>query len=67
MSETDIMRKAITDFLDGNYERPVGIVFRSDGKPSKHDRCIHDAWMYEGCEACIERHFLAALTKIDAK
>lgn len=51
------LEAGIQAFLDGDYERPVGKEWRSDGKPSKHDRCVHDVWMYEYCEACVDLHF----------
>jgi hypothetical protein len=36
-----------------NPDRPVGTVFRTDGKPSKHDTCVHGVVMYEDCGECV--------------
>lgn len=57
--------RAIRQYLDGDYARPVGERWRKDGQPSKNDRCIHGVWMYDACEACIDAHFEAALA-VDA-
>lgn len=51
------LEQGIRDFLAGNYARPVGTIWRADGEPSKHDRCVHGVWLYGSCEACIDAHF----------
>lgn len=50
----------------GTYPRPVGKSWRADDVPSKHDRCVHDVWMYETCEGCLDAFVRQALeTKHD--
>lgn len=57
------LEEALRGIEEGTIERPVGSSYREDGKPSKHDRCIHDVWMYEACEGCIDAHITKALGK----
>lgn len=52
---------ALREVLDGTYPRPVGTHWRGDCKPTKHDRCIHDVWMYECCENCLDAFVTQAL------
>jgi len=61
-AENKRLREAITNYLDGGYDRPLGKMWRADGKPSKHDLCVHGSSMYQSCENCIDSHFEAALT-----
>jgi hypothetical protein len=32
-----------------------------DLSSSKHDRCIHDEWMYDTCEGCLDDFIRKAL------
>ena len=57
------LEKALREIEEGKIERPILWTYREDGKPSKHDRCIHDVWMYETCEGCIDAHIAKALGK----
>ena len=57
------LEKALREIEEGKIERPILWTYREDGKPSKHDRCIHDVWMYETCEGCIDAHITKALGK----
>ena len=57
MACADTLEKGIRDFVHGDIERPLGKRWRSDGKPSKHDKCVHGVWMYEECPGCADRHF----------
>ena len=52
---------ALEQIEEGTYARPLGKPWRMDASSSKHDRCIHDAWMYEACEACIDAFAAEAL------
>ena len=52
---------ALGEIEEGTYPRPLGKPWRMDASSSKHDRCIHDAWMYEACEACIDAFATEAL------
>jgi len=60
-AEVERLRGYITRYLSGDYLRPVGKVFRDDGKPSKHDECTHGRAMWEDCESCIDEHFRPAV------
>jgi len=62
----EVLRNGIHDYLEGNYERPVGKRWRKDGEPSKHDLCVHGRYMWEDCEACIDDHFEDVLLKAAA-
>lgn len=57
------LEDALREIEEGKIERPILWTYREDGKPSKHDRCIHDVWMYETCEGCIDAHITKALGK----
>lgn len=45
-------REALEAIRDGDYPMPAKDVYRADGVNSKHDRCEHGQWMYDGCDAC---------------
>ena len=64
--EIERLRKAINDYLTGDYERPVGKRWRKDAEPCKHDKCVHKKFMWEECEPCIDMHFMSVL-KLDNK
>lgn len=38
--------------IEEGVDRPAYEAWRDDGKPSKHDKCPHDLFMYEDCETC---------------
>ena len=52
---------ALGQIVSGTYPRPLGKPWRMDASSSKHDRCIHDAWMYETCEGCLDAFVAEAL------
>ena len=52
---------ALEKIAEGAYPRPLGKPWRMDASSSKHDRCIHDAWMYETCEGCLDAFVAEAL------
>jgi len=45
----------------GTIPRPVETPWFPDGRPSKHDRCQHDVWMYQACEGCTDAFIRQAL------
>jgi hypothetical protein len=45
--------EALERIAQGDHDRPVAKPFRDDGKPSKHDRCPHGAYLYEDCGGCV--------------
>jgi len=59
--EIDRLREALRTIADGDTPREHAIVYRSDGVHSKHDKCKHGAWMYDGCEDCVTEYARAAL------
>lgn len=62
MSEREkLLELALEAIRDGNVPRPVRTPWRADGRPSKHDRCTHDVWMYEDCGSCISTYADSAL------
>ena len=54
------LREALRKIEQG-VPRPVGKSWRVDGRPSKHDECIHGIWMYETCEGCTDAFISEAL------
>lgn len=52
---------ALEQIVSGTYPRPLGKPWRMDASSSKHNRCIHDAWMYEICEGCLDAFVAKAL------
>lgn len=52
---------ALEQIVEGAYPRPLGKPWRMDASSSKHDRCTHDAWMYETCEGCLDAFVAEAL------
>ena len=64
-AERDRLREALRKILEGGYPRPLGKPWRMDMASSKHDRCIHDEWMYETCEGCLDAFVSAALEASD--
>ena len=59
--EIERLREALRTIADGDTPREHAIVYRSDGVYSKHDKCKHGAWMYDGCEDCVTEYARAAL------
>jgi len=59
--EIERLREALRVIADGDAPREHAIIYRSDGVHSKHDRCRHGAWMYDGCEDCVTEYARAAL------
>jgi hypothetical protein len=60
-AENKRLREALRTIADGDTPREHAIVYRSDGVHSKHDKCKHGAWMYDGCEDCVAEYARAAL------
>jgi hypothetical protein len=56
------VREALRKIAEGDVPRPEGKLWRSDGKASKNDQCVHEVWMYEDCGNCIAEFALAALS-----
>ena len=59
-AENERLREALRKIEQG-VPRSVGKSWRVDGRPSKHDECIHGIWMYEVCEGCTDAFIAAAL------
>lgn len=59
-------REALVNIRDGDTPRPVGTVWRADGKLSKNDQCTHGEWMYDDCGACTAAYIDAFLQSLDA-
>lgn len=57
---------ALRSIADGDVPRPLGDRYRSDGAPSKVDKCVHGQYMYEDCGSCIEDFADSALARIEA-
>jgi len=62
-AEIERLRAALVALRDGCETRPVGVRYREDGQPSKHDKCIHGVWMYEDCGQCVSLFVEAALAQ----
>lgn len=56
------LREALQRIANGDEPRPVGKSWNTDLTPSKHDKCIHDRWMYDDCGQCVAEFALAALS-----
>ena len=61
LNEIERLREALRVIADGDAPREHAIIYRSDGVHSKHDKCKHGAWMYDGCEDCVTEYARAAL------
>ena len=59
--EIERLREALRVIADGDAPREHAIIYRSDGVHSKHDKCKHGTWMYDGCEDCVTEYARAAL------
>ncbi len=60
-AEVERLREALAKIADGTMPRPLGEPWRMDMTSSKHDRCVHGAWMYEPCEGCIDAFIASVL------
>lgn len=60
-AENERLREALAKIADGTMPRPLGEPWRMDMTSSKHDRCVHGAWMYEPCEGCIDAFIASVL------
>jgi hypothetical protein len=56
------VRGVLLQVVECDTPRIVQEVFRTDGQPSKHDRCPHDLAMYEDCAGCVGDYARAALS-----
>lgn len=59
-AENKRLREALRTVEQG-VPRPVGKSWFPDGRPSKHDQCVHGIWMYEPCEGCTDAFIAEAL------
>ncbi len=61
-SPTDIasMSAALKRIAELDVPRPVAWQYMLD-KPSKHDKCAHDVWMYDECAECVADFARAAI------
>ena len=60
-AEIERLREALRTIENGSVKRPVGNSWFLDGRPSKHDQCIHGIWMYKPCEGCTDAFIAEAL------
>jgi hypothetical protein len=57
-----VLEGALQAIADGIPRPTEGVtIYRKDGKISKHDKCKHDLFMWEGCDECISDFARAAL------
>lgn len=61
LAKAEALAEALRKLEQGDIPRPVGSAWFPDGRASKHDRCVHDVWMYEVCEGCQDAFIAAAL------
>jgi hypothetical protein len=59
------LREAVKEIEASTYPRPLGKSWRMDLSSSKHDRCIHDEWMYDTCEGCLDDFIRKALQETE--
>ncbi len=58
------LREGIQAFIDGSADTmPRDTIWRKDGVHSKHDKCPHGQWMYDGCENCADVYFQRLLAQ----
>lgn len=60
IAENKRLREAMRTVEQG-VPRLVGKSWFPDGRPSKHDQCVHGIWMYEPCEGCTDAFIAEAL------
>lgn len=60
-AENEKLREALRAIEEGRIARPLGAAYRADGVASKNDLCVHNVYMYQACESCIDAHIQAAL------
>ena len=56
--------EALERIGEGDYPMPHHDIYRQDGAHSKHDRCPHGEWMYDGCDQCCADFARQALTTL---
>lgn len=61
-AERDRLREGLVAIRDGDVPRQVGTRFRSDGKPSKLDICVHEIMLHDECAECVSAAARALLT-----
>ena len=54
--ELERIKDGIRKYLDGDAGFVVSNPWRDDGVPSKHDKCEHDHYRWEGCTSCIDTY-----------
>ncbi len=59
------LRETLKQIEASTYPRPLGKSWRMDLSSSKHDRCIHDEWMYDTCEGCLDDFIRKALQETE--
>ena len=59
------LRETLKQIEASTYPRPLGKSWRMDLSASKHDRCIHDEWMYDTCEGCLDDFIRKALQETE--
>lgn len=62
-AERDALRTVLTTIADGDVPRPVGVSWWPDKRLSKHDKCVHGAWMYDECCECVSAFARSALAR----
>lgn len=50
----EYLRNGIRKYLDGDAGFPVETFYTNPTSPSKHDKCKHGRYRWEGCEACTD-------------
>ena len=53
LADNERLRAALERIAKFDVPREVGHTFRSDGVPSKHDKCLHGETMYDECAPCM--------------
>jgi hypothetical protein len=62
VERVSVLERALQAIADGIPRPTEGVtIYRKDGKISKHDKCKHDLFMWEGCDECISDFARAAL------
>ena len=62
-AEIERLREALTDIAEGIPTPDRAEAHRTDGKPSKLDKCHHGLAMYEDCGECVSDFARAALAQ----
>ena len=48
--------KALRNISEYDIPRPVAHHWHDNGQPSKHDKCIHNLFMWEECPSCMAQY-----------